>query len=148
MSVEIRPVMPSEKPQWAQLWHAYLDFYDTTLPLHIYDATFEALFSDNPYSPTGLLAWEGGRAVGLVHFLHHAHCWRPEGIIYLQDLYVDDRARARGTGRALIQAVYDAADARGVPGVYWLTQEFNAEARRLYDRIGTNTPFVKYTRPE
>ncbi|MCC5963455.1 MAG: GNAT family N-acetyltransferase [Rhodobacteraceae bacterium] len=147
MSIEIRPVMPSEKPQWAQLWYAYLDFYDTTLPLQVYDATFEALFSDSPYSPTGLLAWADGQAVGLVHFLFHQHCWRPEGICYLQDLFVDDAHRARGIGRKLITAVYDAADLRGVEGVYWLTQDFNADARRLYDRVGEQTPFIKYVRP-
>ncbi len=148
MTLEIRPVMPKDKPQWAQLWYAYLDFYDTTLPLNVYDETFEQLFSDNPYSPTCLIAWLDGRAVGLVHFIFHAHCWRPEGICYLQDLYVDDQTRARGVGRALINAVYQAADLRGVPGVYWLTQDFNAEARRLYDRVGEATPFVKYRRPE
>ena len=55
--------------------------------------------------------------------------------------------RGQGVGRALIQAVYDAADAAGAPSVYWLTQDFNAEARRLYDRIGVVTPFIKYARP-
>mgnify|MGYP002622223755 FL=1 len=55
--------------------------------------------------------------------------------------------RGRGVGRALIQAVYDAADAAGAPSVYWLTQDFNAEARKLYDRIGVVTPFIKYARP-
>ena len=32
------------------------------------------------------------------------------------------------------------------PNVYWLTQEFNATARRLYDRVGRATPFIKYRR--
>ena len=49
-------------------------------------------------------------------------------------------------GRALIEAVYQAADAAGAPGVYWLTQDFNTDARRLYDRIGVLTPFIKYSR--
>ncbi|MEP3303835.1 MAG: GNAT family N-acetyltransferase, partial [Roseibium sp.] len=34
----------------------------------------------------------------------------------------------------------------GCPRVYWMTQEFNTEARKLYDRIATLTPFVKYSR--
>jgi GNAT superfamily N-acetyltransferase len=66
-------------------------------------------------------------------------------VTYLQDLYV--APEARGPARAaLIEAVYAAADAAGRPNVYWLTQEFNTTARRLYDRIGTATPFIKYQR--
>jgi hypothetical protein len=33
-----------------------------------------------------------------------------------------------------------------VRSVYWMTQEFNTKARRLYDRIGKVTPFIKYSR--
>ncbi|WP_071796327.1 GNAT family N-acetyltransferase [Natronohydrobacter thiooxidans] len=147
MTVTISPLTPEDKPQWAQLWYAYLDFYQTTLPLDVYSATFDALLSDAPYSPSGLLARLDGRPVGLVHYLFHAHCWKPAGVCYLQDLYVSEQARAQGVGRALIKAVYAAADARGVPDVYWMTQDFNATARKLYDQIGRETPFIKYVRP-
>jgi len=47
----------------------------------------------------------------------------------------------------LIEAVYKAADDAGAPSVYWMTQEFNTNARKLYDRIGQLTPFIKYQRP-
>ena len=30
--------------------------------------------------------------------------------------------------------------------VYWLTQDFNEQARKLYDNIGTFTSFIKYNR--
>jgi len=45
-------------------------------------------------------------------------------------------------GRALIEAVYAEADAAGCPAVYWLTQDLNAPARRLYDRVAHVTPFI------
>ena len=77
---------------------------------------------------------------GLAHYLFHRHGWRIENVCYLQDLYADPEVRGTGIGRALIEAVYAAADAAGAPSVYWLTQEFNATARRLYDRIGTLDP--------
>ena len=84
--------------------------------------------------------------MGLVHYIYHAHNWRVEDVCYLQDLYADPEVRGQGIGRALIEAVYRAADDNGTPAVYWLTQEFNHTARRLYDRIGTLTPFIKYQR--
>jgi hypothetical protein len=31
--------------------------------------------------------------------------------------------------------------------VYWLTQHFNEAGRRLYDRVGELTPFIRYDRP-
>jgi GNAT superfamily N-acetyltransferase len=54
--------------------------------------------------------------------------------------------RGQGIGRALIEAVYAEADAAGAPSVYWLTQDFNTQARKLYDRIGVKTPFIRYNR--
>lgn len=148
MAIEIKALQAEDKPLWAPLWTGYLDYYETELPPSVYDATFDALMSDDPHSPSGLLAWDGGTAVGLVHYLFHAHCWRPEGICYLQDLFTSKQARGQGAGRALIEAVYAAADARNVSGVYWTTQDFNTTARKLYDRIGVQTPFIKYARPE
>ena len=44
------------------------------------------------------------------------------------------------------QARFAAADANGTPAVYWMTQDFNATGRRLYDRIGKLTPFIRYSR--
>lgn len=146
MALEIRPVTAQDKPHWAQLWYAYLDFYDTSLPIAVYDATFQALLSDAPDAPAGLLAILDGRPAGLVHYLFHRHCWHPEGVCYLQDLFVDDTMRGRGVGRALMQAVFEAADARNVTQTYWLTQDFNATARKLYDSVGRDTPFIKYVR--
>ncbi|MCP5458255.1 MAG: GNAT family N-acetyltransferase [Gammaproteobacteria bacterium] len=61
-------------------------------------------------------------------------------------LFLSGIAGRTGVGRALIEAVYAAGDARGADQVYWLTQESNAAARRLYDRVGQLTPFVKYRR--
>jgi len=148
MGLKIAAPRREDKPHWAQLWYAYLDFYETTLALDVYNATFEALLSDDPYSPRAKLAWLDDRPVGLVHFLFHAHCWKPAGVCYLQDLYADEQARSQGVGRALIEAVYAEADAEGVPDVYWMTQDFNATARRLYDKLGQETPFIKYVRAQ
>ncbi len=148
MTLEIRSLRAEDKEEWAKLWTGYLEFYQSSLPQSVYDATFKALLSQDAYSPSGFLACLGGKPVGLVHFLFHAHCWRPEGICYLQDLYTSEQARGQGAGRALIEAVYAAADARNISGVYWTTQDFNTTARKLYDKIGVLTPFIKYARPQ
>lgn len=143
----IRPVSAEDRSDWAELWRLYLDFYETTLPEEIYDTHFARLLGDDPQDFHGLIAEVDGRAVGLVHYVFHRHGWKVEDVCYLQDLYALPDMRGKGVGRALIEAVYAAADAAGAPSVYWMTQDFNHDARKLYDRIGKLTPFIKYQRP-
>ncbi|MCI5086832.1 MAG: GNAT family N-acetyltransferase [Rhodovulum sp.] len=145
-SITIRPIQPDDYAQWAELWRGYLTFYETTLPDEVYRSSFDRMLGDDPRDFSGMLALDGDRPVGLVHYLFHRHGWKVEEVCYLQDLFTLPDMRGRGVGRALIEAVYDAADAYGAPSVYWLTQDFNASARILYDQVGTLTPFIKYQR--
>lgn len=144
--IDIRPLGAGDKSAWAPLWEAYLAFYDTARPAAVFDLTFSRYVDPGLETMRAWLAWLGDRAVGLVHAILHPHGWQAEPVTYLQDLYADPSARGRGVGRALIETVYADADARGAPAVYWLTQEGNAQARRLYDRIAVQTDFIKYNR--
>ena len=144
--INIRPLVESDRAEWNVLWKGYLDYYETELPPKMYEIAFNRMLSGNEHEFHGLVAEKDGRLVGLVHYLFHRHGWRVEPVVYLQDLYVNNAARGTGAGRALIEAVYEAADAAGCPSVYWLTQDFNETARRLYDRISEKTPFIKYAR--
>jgi GNAT superfamily N-acetyltransferase len=146
MTLTIRPIETDDKPAWTLLWRAYLEFYETSVPDAVYDTTFARLISPDHPAQNALIAVQDGHIIGLVHFIYHPHNWRIEPVCYLQDLYVAPEARNSGAGRALIEAVYARADRDGCPSVYWTTQDFNTTARQLYDRIGTLTPFIKYTR--
>lgn len=146
MTLVIRPLEASDQADWRRLWTAYLRFYDSTVPEAVYETTFARLISPAHPTQNASLALLDGRAVGLVHYITHPHNWRVEDVVYLQDLYADPTVRGKGIGRALIQEVYDFADKNGTPTVYWLTQDFNATARQLYDRIAHVTPFIKYQR--
>ncbi|MCW9044154.1 MAG: GNAT family N-acetyltransferase [Pseudopelagicola sp.] len=148
LQVSIRPLSPEDEADWRRLWTGYLAYYETSVAEEVYQSTFARLLGDDPRDFSCLVAEDrSGRLVGLTHYLFHRHAWKIEEVCYLQDLYADPDARGLGIGRALIEAVYAAADAADAPAVYWLTQEFNATARKLYDRIGVLTPFLKYQRP-
>ena len=147
MPVDIRPLHPADEAAWRGLWGDYLEFYGTDVSDAVYASTFARLLSDDDRDFNALVAVQDGTLVGLTHYLFHRHCWRIENTCYLQDLYVAPAARGTGTGRKLIEAVYAAADEAGAPGVYWLTQDDNAAGRRLYDRVGSLTNFIKYARP-
>jgi GNAT superfamily N-acetyltransferase len=143
--VTVRPIGDDDYPQWLGLWAGYLRFYRERLPEEITQATFNRLV-DPKGELKGLVAESGGRLVGFAHYLFHPSTWSPTGYCYLEDLFVDPEARGQGAGRALIEAVYAAADKAGSGRVYWMTQEFNADARALYDTLGHRTSFIKYQR--
>ncbi len=143
-TVEIRPLTAADETEWRRLWKAYLAFYETELPEEIYATTFARLTGSAPGEYRGLLALVDGHPAGLAHYLFHRSCWHIDNVCYLQDLYADPEVRGTGIGRALIEAVYEKARAEGSKEVYWMTQEFNATARRLYDRIAEKTPFLVY----
>ncbi len=143
----IRPIAATDETAWRTLWTGYLDYYQARVPEGVYRTTFGRLTSGDPQEFQGLLALQGDRPVGLAHYLFHRTCWKVENVCYLQDLFCDPECRGKGVGRALIEAVYGAADAAGAPSVYWLTQEFNYRGRMLYDQVGVKSPFIKYNRP-
>lgn len=147
MSLTVRRLTSSDEAAWRRLWTGYLEYYETTVPEDVYRTTFTRLLGDDPAQVNGFVAELNGVLVGLVHYIYHAHGWKVERVCYLQDLYADPSVRGQGVGAALINAVYAQADQDGAPAVYWLTQDFNQTARKLYDQIGTLTPFIKYVRP-
>jgi GNAT superfamily N-acetyltransferase len=146
MTFTIRPLQSSDRQQWDQLWQGYLTFYEASVPPHVTDMTWARLM--DPESPIlgFCAAAPDGKLLGIVHYLFHPVTWSVGPRCYLEDLFTSPEARGKGVGRALIEAVYVAADQRGTDQVYWLTQEFNATARKLYDQVATVTPFIKYRR--
>ena len=145
-ALHIRSLQAEDEAEWRRLWTLYLDYYESTVPEEVYTTTFSRLLTGESNEFAGLIALLDGKPIGLTHYLFHRHCWKVENVCYLQDLVVDKEQRGTGVGRALIEEVYTKADEANCPSVYWMTQEFNEVGRRLYDRVGHSTPFIKYSR--
>ena len=143
-SMTIKALEPSDEPEWRRLWTDYLTFYKSSVPEEVYRTTFERLLSGGEYEPRGRLAIVKAKPVGLVHFLYHRSCWSLVNNCYLQDLYVDPALRGTGLGQVLIETVQREAAEQGVRNVYWMTEEANEVARRLYDRVARRTGFIEY----
>lgn len=144
--VTVRTIALADRPRWEELWASYLAFYKTSIAHEVTEGTWRRLIRDD-CNPHGFVAKDdSGRIVGFAHYLFHGSTWSLQDYCYLEDLFVDAAIRGRGVGRALIKAVYTAADAHNASQVYWLTQVDNADARRLYNAVATLTPFIKYRR--
>lgn len=146
MPIAIRQLAATDRDAWTPLWDGYLDFYKTDLAPEITDVTWNRLLDPEEDMHCLVAENDAGEMIGIVHYLYHRVTWAVADRCYLEDLFVAEAARGTGAGRALIEAVYAAADACGADQVYWLTQDFNEEGRRLYDRVGRVTPFIKYQR--
>jgi ribosomal protein S18 acetylase RimI-like enzyme len=146
MATTVRALRQADRRQWDELWQGYLAFYRARIPDDVTELTWRRLL--DPEAPIlGLCAQsEDGTLQGMVHYLFHPVTWAAGPRCYLEDLFTAPDARGQGVGRALIKAVYAAADARGADQVYWLTRSDNATARRLYDQVASATEFIKYRR--
>ena len=146
MSIRVRPLEARDHDAWLALFQDYIAFYRASVPDEVVALTWSRLMGGAP-EMSGLGAFGAdGRLIGIALMVFHRSTWAADGYCYLEDLYVVPEARGLGAGRALIEGVYAAADARGATRTYWVTEEDNAVARRLYDRVAARAPYVQYRR--
>jgi GNAT superfamily N-acetyltransferase len=144
MTPRIAPLQPDDRAAWEILARGYKAFYNTPTTDAEYDTTWKRLLAqDGVY---GLGAWVDGRLVGIAHYLFHTAVWATTNC-YLQDLFTLQAARGKGVARALIEAVAEQARERKASRYYWLTQDHNATARVLYDKVGKHHGFIRYDYP-
>ena len=144
MPLRIAPLAAADHARWLVLVRGYKAFYQAQVSDQQYAHVWKRLLgSDRIW---GLGAHLDGELVGITHFLFHTGTWN-EQVCYLQDLFVDPAFRGRGIARALIEAVAKAALAHGAERLYWLTQEHNAAARALYDKVAKYNHFIRYDYP-
>jgi GNAT superfamily N-acetyltransferase len=143
MTTQIRPLSSVDFAAWSPLWQGYLAFYKSVVSDDVTAASFARLTGDHP-AMGGFLAWQDGKAIGMVNWIMHPSTWTSGDYCYLQDLFVSPELRGGGAGKHLIEAVYGAAQARGCGRVYWLTHETNTDAMKLYDKVAARSGFVQY----
>ncbi|WNV84224.1 GNAT family N-acetyltransferase [Umezawaea sp. Da 62-37] len=142
--ITIGPLVPEDRAEWEVLFRAYTAFYGRTSPQEAYDRAWDEFRAAERMHALG--ARLDGALVGITHFLVHPSTSSAD-VCYLQDLFTAPDVRGRGVARALIAAVGSWARDQGCARVYWHTQESNATARRLYDRVAVNKGFIQYQLP-
>ena len=146
VKINIRRLVKEDHVSWKELFQGYLEFYEAKIPEQVQEKSFQALCDPDQIDRYGLIAETQGEVLGIANIIIHAHNWHAGNVTYLQDLFVQPHCRGQGVGRALIAQIYKDADEEKRPYVYWLTQSFNHDARKLYDQVASLTPFIKYQR--
>ncbi len=144
MSIEITRLRAEDRARWETLSRGYKAFYKTELPDRDYEDTWQRLMrAEDVHAFAGRL---NGGLVGITHYFFHPHVWMGD-VCYLQDLFTDEAARGKGVARALIEAVAEESRKKKATKLYWMTQDHNARARALYDKVAKYQGFIRYDYP-
>lgn len=133
--VTVRQARLGDLDNIAPLFDAYRQFYQQPADLALATAFLGERMREG--ESTVLLAEDGnGQAVGFCQ-LYPSFCSVAAAPIHvLYDLFVANDARSSGTGRALMQAAQDFAEAAGSARMDLTTARSNSRAQALYERCG------------
>jgi GNAT superfamily N-acetyltransferase len=144
--ITIGKLTPADRDAWEALFRDYCTFYNEEHPQSMYDRAWTEFQADTRMHARGArLDGADGALAGITHFLVHPSTTGAD-VCYLEDLFTAPEYRGHGVARALIEAVAASAAARGCRRVYWHTQQSNATARLLYDKVAVNSGFIMYTK--
>jgi ribosomal protein S18 acetylase RimI-like enzyme len=116
---------------------AFRDWFESSAPSAESVAESVALLLEDPATEFLLAAAEGREQPAGVCQLRFRHSvWTGTPDCWLEDLYVDEQARGRGLGGALVRFAFERALARGAERIELDTNESNTGAIALYESLG------------
>jgi GNAT superfamily N-acetyltransferase len=135
-NVRVEPISAAQLEILLPMIAAYQGFYEVEEIDETRNRTFFARFVAPSEDGMLLGAWSGDDLAGYACLYWHFTSLVPAETVLMNDLYVDERQRGRGIGRALIEASAEIARERGAHRLEWATAPDNATAQRLYDATG------------
>lgn len=135
-SLEIRAARDSDTAEVVRLIRAKAEFDGCLQTLKANESTVkEALFASPPRAKA-LVAVLGDAVVGLVTYYDIYSSFIAKPGIWLDDLYVYEKHRKRGIGKALIVALCRIARTDGCGRIDWLVARDNDNGRAFYQGLG------------
>lgn len=91
-----------------------------------------------------LIGEEDGKPVAFALFFHNFSTFLGKAGLYLEDLYVDESARGRGYGKAMLRRLAAIAKDRGCQRLDWWCLNWNQSSVDFYLALGA-TPMDDWT---
>ncbi|GIZ12642.1 GNAT family N-acetyltransferase [Pseudomonas sp. NCCP-436] len=142
--MHVNPAAPADLDTLVPLFAAYLRFY-RVVRSEAEVARFLGERLERGDSRLFVACNEAGAALGFVQLYPFHASLELKSAWLLSDLYVDEAARRRGVGEALMQAARRHAEASGACGLQLETAASNHQAQRLYERLGYRRDTVFHT---
>lgn len=142
--MSVRPAVPADLPELAELFAAYLEFYQVPRPLPEVSA-FLATRLQRGDSLLLLARDAAGQARGFVQLYPFFASLHLAPAFLLSDLYVSPQARRQGLAEQLMNAARAHAEASGACGLQLETAQDNLAGQALYEKLGYVRDEVFYT---
>ena len=128
---------PNDLDAVAALMAGFRDSMDRDAPGDdLIRATVARLLDDPQTEFLLAAAGEERPAAGVCQLRYRLSVWTGAGDCWLEDLFVEKRARGSGLGRALVEAAFARAGERDCRRIQLDVAETNTTALRLYERLG------------
>lgn len=138
MPVTIRRAGAEDFPQILTLIREFSRFQGTPEKVTV---TAEQMQEDKDLFQC-FLAEEDGEVVGFASFFFAYYSWTGKAL-YLDDLYVREAFRKRGTGKRLLQSVMELARQERCSKVRWQVSKWNTNAIDFYKSMGATIDEVE-----
>jgi GNAT superfamily N-acetyltransferase len=133
---EIRPATPDDVPTLLALVRQLADYERLSDQVVATEDDFHAaLFGERP-SAEAILGFHAGRAVGFALFFQNFSTFLGRPGLYLEDLFIEEKFRGRGFGKALFLRLVDIARERGCGRMEWAALTWNTPAIAFYQSLG------------
>jgi GNAT superfamily N-acetyltransferase len=150
LAVRVRRAEPLDLPR---VWDLVVEFAAFEKLEHLATGSGERLaahvFGDGWPRVECLIAEVDSEIAGYAIFYGGFSSFWTKPLVWLEDLFVPERFRGRGVGRALFAAVARVAEERGSPHLDWAVLDWNAPAIEFYRGLGAvvNTGWHGYRLP-
>jgi GNAT superfamily N-acetyltransferase len=147
-SLRIEPIAKSQLETLLPMIAAYQRFYEVADIQTERNLSFFSRFVAPSEDGMLLGAWRDEELVGYACLYWSFTSLVPAETVLMNDLYVEESARGKGVGRALIEASAAVGRERGAQRLEWATQPDNEAAQRLYDSTGAErNEWIEYELP-
>jgi GNAT superfamily N-acetyltransferase len=133
----IRPCLASDAAGIESLFREFVAYLSSVGDENEYRFSAQQYITDGFGSDPAFRGFVAEDSSGLIGYVLFCRSYDGEYLrnLYVVDLYVQQASRGKGIGRALMNAVRNAALAEGVPRLSWAVHKKNAGALRFYEAL-------------
>lgn len=137
MSIVIRKAVESDSDKLWQLmkelaiFEKYIDSFAITP-----DIVRESGFRKNPPDFDCLIAEDNDKIAGMLVYYFLPYTAQNNPVIYMKELYVDEKYRGQKIGEQLMNALRKEAELNNCQTIKWTVAPWNEAGIRFYERLG------------
>ena len=139
----IRDLLPKDKDQWEKLYRDYANFYKVEMNDKILNTLWNWV-NDKNHEIEAIVYEVDGNIVAFAHYRRMPRPLKGQDIGFLDDLFVDPDHRGQKIGEKILNELKKISKSKGWDLIRWITQNDNARAKSLSDRVAQKTSWDLY----